>query len=118
MKKDLKKLRQARADKARAGKLALDKLNAILGNDNATDAETAQIAGLEAEVDTLEKEVSALDAEIAAEETAQRRATLFGSSALVAPGTGIPARSIIVNDLDPARTGGFHNLAEFAIAVR
>jgi hypothetical protein len=71
---------------------------------------SAQITALEAEVDALEKEVKALDAEIAAEEKT-RRATLFGS-------TGGPARATVVNDLDPERTGGFHNLADFAVAVR
>ncbi|MBN8987431.1 MAG: phage major capsid protein [Rhizobiales bacterium] len=113
MKKDLKKLRQARADKAKAGKTALDQLNALLGKDNATDAEKASITTLEAEVDTLEQEVSALDREISAEEKASRRATLFGSTAL-----GGPALATVVNDTDPARTAGFKSLAEFAVSVR
>src|SRR4051794_37980067 len=114
--KDLKKLRQARGEKARAGKTALDALNVLLGKDTLTETETAQLATLEAEVDDLEKQVVKLDGEIAAEEKLLRRSTLFGSSSL-SP-TGGPARSIIVNDLDPARTGGFANLAEFAVSVR
>ena len=113
MKKDLKKLRQARADKAKAGKTTLDELNALLGKNNATDAEKTQIATLEAEVDSIEKEVADLDQQIAAEEKAVRRATLFGTSSL-----GGPARATVVNDLNPERTGGFHNLAEFAVSVR
>jgi HK97 family phage major capsid protein len=113
MKKDLKKLRQARADKARAGKTALDQLNALLDKDNATDAEKASITTLEAQVDAFETEVAELDREIAAEEKLARRATLFGSTAL-----GGPARATVVNDSDPSRTGGFASLAEFAVSVR
>lgn len=113
MKKDLKKLRQARAEKAKAGKVKLDRLNALLGKDDATDAEKAEIVTLEAEVDTFEQEVAALDQEIAAEEKSARRAALFGTTSL-----GGPARSTVVNDLNPERTGGFHNLAEFAVSVR
>jgi HK97 family phage major capsid protein len=112
MKKDLKKMRQARAEKAKAGKTKLDQLNALLEKDDATDAEKAQITALEGEVDALESEVAAIDQDIVAEEKAVRRATLFGGTALS------PARSIVVNDLNPERTGGFHNLAEFAVSVR
>ncbi|MBP1064864.1 outer membrane murein-binding lipoprotein Lpp [Bradyrhizobium japonicum] len=114
MKKDLKKLRHARAEKAKAGKIALDQLNALLGKDNATDAEKAQITTLEGQVDALEAEVAALDGEISAEEKAARRATLFSTSSL----GGGPALATIVNDTDPARTAGFRSLAEFAVAVR
>lgn len=113
MKKDLKKLRQARADKAKAGKTKLEALNALHAKDTLTDAETAQVTTLEAEVDQLETEVSELDKEIAAEEKKARRATLFSSAAV-----GGPARETVVNDLNPERTGGFHNLAEFAVSVR
>ncbi|MET4170974.1 HK97 family phage major capsid protein [Bradyrhizobium sp. LA6.1] len=120
--KDLKKLRQARAEKAKAGKIALDKLNAILGNANATDAEKASIAALEAEVDGLEKEVSQLDADIAAEEKAARRASLFTSTAvataLAVSAFSNPALATVVRDSDPARTAGFASLAEFAVSVR
>jgi HK97 family phage major capsid protein len=113
MKKDLKKLRQARADRAKAGKTALDQLNALLVKADATDAEKGQITTLEAQVDALEKEVADLDKEISAEEKSIRRAALFGTTSL-----GGPARATVVNDLNPERTGGFHNLAEFAVSVR
>ena len=53
-KKDLEKLRQARAEKARASKTALDQLNALLAKDDATNAEKAQITTFEAQVDILE----------------------------------------------------------------
>ena len=56
-KKDIKKLRQARGDKAKAGKTALDRLNALLDKDNATDTEKAEITTLEGQVDALEVEV-------------------------------------------------------------
>jgi HK97 family phage major capsid protein len=119
MRKDLKKLRQARADKAKAGKTKLEALNALLDKSDLTEAEAAQLATLEAEVDQLEKDVKDIDAEIAAEEKKARRASLFGSSALAgAAAAGGFALATIVNDLNPERTGGFHNLAEFAVSVR
>lgn len=120
--KDLKKLRQARAAKAKAGKIALDKLNALLGKDGATEAEAAEIKALEAECDAVEAELSAMDAEIAAEEKAARRASLFTTTsvaaALAVSAFGSPALATVVNDTDPARTAGFKSLAEFAVAVR
>src|SRR5215475_10166905 len=100
MKKDLKKLRQARGEKAVAGKVKVAALNVLLEKAELTEAETAQLNALEAEID-----------EIAAEEKKARRATLFGSSA-----AGGPALATVVNDLNPARTAGFHNLAEFAVS--
>jgi HK97 family phage major capsid protein len=122
MKKDLKKLRQARAEKAKAGKSKLEQLNVLLAKDGLSDAEGAQLSALEAEVDALEAEVVALDREIAAEEKVARRATLFASTA-VATSVALaalsgPALATFVNDSDPARTGGFKNLAEFAVCVR
>lgn len=121
--KDLKKLRHARAEKVKAGKTALDQLNALLAKDNATDAEKAQIETREAQVDALEKEVSALDAEIAAEEKAARRAALFASTAVggamaATAAFSNPAGATAVFDSDPARTAGFKSLAEFAVSVR
>ena len=113
MKKDLKKLRQARADKAKAGKTKLDQLNALLDKSDATDAEKAQITTLEAEVATPEKEVADLAGEITTGEKVSRGAPLFGT-----PSLGGRARHTVVNDLNPERTGGFHNLAEFAVSVR
>lgn len=109
--KDLKKLRQSRADKAKAGKTAVTALNALLDKAELSEAETAQLATLEAQVDAIEAEVTALDAEIAAEEKKAKRATLFA-------GSSVPALSTVVNDLNPERTAGFHNLAEFAVTVR
>lgn len=120
--KDLKKLRQARAEKAKAGKIKLDALNALLGKDGATDAEKAQITALEAEVDAIEAELNKMDAEIAAEEKAARRASLFTTTAvataMAVTALGGPALATVVNDRDPARTGGWNSLAEFAVAVR
>jgi HK97 family phage major capsid protein len=111
--KDLKKLRQARIAKAQNGKTKLAALNALLEKAELTEAETAQLAALEAEIDVLEGEVNALDVEIAAEEKKAKLATLFTTTAGL-----IPARSIQVNDLNPETTGGFRNVADFAISVR
>src|SRR6185295_2324261 len=113
MRKNLNKMRQDRAAKASIGKSKEARLNALLDKTTLTETEQAELTALEAECDTLATEVEAMDKDIAAEEKKARRATLFNSTA-VSP----PARSIMVNDLDPARTGGFHSLAEFAVAVR
>lgn len=119
MKKDLKKLRQARADKAKAGKLKVEALNVLLDKEALTDTESAQLTVLEAEVDALEQNVAELDAEITAEEKKARRASLFGTASLSSGcGGGGPALATVVNDLNPERTSGFHNLAEFAVSVR
>jgi HK97 family phage major capsid protein len=112
MKKDLKKLRQARADKAKVGKTKVEALNALLAKDELNETETAQLATLETEVDALETDVAALDKEIATEEKLARRATLFGSTARV------PQFSVTTDEPNPALTGGFRNLSEFAVAVR
>lgn len=111
MKKDLKKLRQARADKAKAGKSKLEALNALLAKETLTEAETAQLAVLETEVDALEAEVTALDADIAGEEKAAKRAALFSS-------TRVPQFHVTTDEPNPATTGGFRSLSEFAVSVR
>ncbi|MBR0695954.1 phage major capsid protein [Bradyrhizobium lablabi] len=113
MRVDIKKLRQARADKAKDGKTALEQLNALLGKDGLTEAESTQLAQLEAKVDGLEKEVAELDQQVAAEEKKIRRAALFGAASL-----GGPALATVVNDVNPERTAGFRSVAEFAVAVR
>jgi HK97 family phage major capsid protein len=112
--KDLKKLRASRAEKAKLGKGKLDRLNALLDKSDLTEAEQAELAKLEGEVDALEAEVKQLDSEIAAEEKKAARVRLFG----ITTALGGPALATVVNDSDPARTGGFKNLAEFAVAVR
>ncbi|BBF93371.1 phage major capsid protein [Blastochloris tepida] len=114
---NLKQLRQARADKAKAGKTKLDELNALLAKENASDADKARIDALDTEVTALEKDVADLDAAIAREEQAARRATLFG---VHLAGGGNAAQNIRVSSSEPnpETTGGFRSLAEFAVAVR
>src|SRR6185295_593799 len=113
MRKNLNKMRQDRAAKASIGKSKEARLNALLDKTTLTETEQAELTALEAECDTLATEVEAMDKEIAAEEKKARRATLFNTTAI-----GSPARSIVVNDLNPATTGGFYNLADFAVSVR
>jgi HK97 family phage major capsid protein len=114
MKKDLKKLRQQRAEAAASGKIKVARLNALLEKAELTEAEQAELAKLEAEVDALEQSVTELDKEITAEEKNARRASLFGSTSL----SGGPALATVVNDVNPERTGGFRGVAEFATSVR
>jgi HK97 family phage major capsid protein len=117
MKKDLKKLRQARAEKARAGKIALDQLNVLLGKDNATDAEKAQITVLEGR--------SMRSRPRSRRSTVRSRprkrpcvAPLFGPLFGSASRWAARRSATVVNDTDPARTAGFRSLSEFAVAVR
>ncbi len=118
MRKDLKKLRQrlsALKDEGR-GKLAqLEKLNGEIGENEASEEQAAQLAQLEADIEALQPKVEAAAAELEEEEKKLTRERLFApldsSTALTA------ARSIISSEPDPARTGGFHNLADFAMAV-
>lgn len=114
MKKDLKKLRQSRADLAKAGKLKVEELNRLLDKAELSDDEKTRLDALEKEVDALEAQVAAADAEIAAEEKKTRRATLFGSTAPAI----VPARHITSEETNPELTGGFRSLNEFAVAVR
>ncbi|MCC8952904.1 hypothetical protein H8B02_05330 [Bradyrhizobium sp. Pear77] len=102
MRVDIKQLRQARANKAKDGKTALEQLNALQGNANPTEAETAQVGELETKVDAPGAEVAELDKQISAEEKKLRRTALFGSSTAL----GGPALATVVNDINPERTGG------------
>lgn len=111
MRKNLNKMRQDRAEKAKAGQAKETAINALLAKATLTDAEQAELTKLEGEADVLENEVKDLDKEIAAEEKRAHRAQLFGT-------TAIPARSIIVNEPNPETTNGFKSLAEFAVSVR
>jgi HK97 family phage major capsid protein len=118
MPKDLKKLRQQRADEAKRGKAALEEFNALSAKDSRTEAEEQRVTQLDAAIDDAEAKVTALDAEIEAEEKAARRGALFSTSraagGLVSP-YGAAARSF---GADPARTSGFRSLGEFARAVQ
>ncbi|UGY03152.1 phage major capsid protein [Bradyrhizobium quebecense] len=114
MRVDIKQLRQARANKAKDGKTALEQLNALQGKATLTEAETTQVGELETKVDALEAEVAELDKQISAEEKKLRRTALFGSSTAL----GGPALATVVNDINPERTGGFRSVAEFAVSVR
>lgn len=108
---DIKKLRADLAAAKAKGITKVNAYNALAAKTDPTAEETAQLAALDKEIEACEAEVSALQAKIDAEEKAIRRRGLFASSALT------PARAVAVNDLDPATTGGFRSLAEFATCV-
>lgn len=113
--KDLKKLRQSRAEKIARGKAATAKFNALSAKADRTEAETADLAALDTELTTLETEVEALDNDIAAEEKSIRRAGLFE-----APARGLnPARGSARTVGEPTPgMGGFKALSEMALSVR
>ncbi|HEY3694072.1 phage major capsid protein [Phenylobacterium sp.] len=116
MPKNLKELRQARADKAKRGVAATTEFNTLNAKDDRTTEEEAKIGALGGELDTLEAEVIQLDKDIVAEEASARRSGLFSSAAPAA--TLIPASSTArTEEADPALTGGFKSMADFAGAV-
>ncbi len=112
--KTLKELRAALAAKKKAGAAALAEYNRLGALADRDEAQEARFAALNGEIDALEAECTALQAEIDQKERADRRAALFSNSALTLPGGG---RRITSSEPNPERTGGFHSLAEFAVAA-
>lgn len=109
----IKELRAQLAAAKAKGKTKLEAYNALVGKADRTEDEEKQLATLSAELDAIETEVETLDASLAAEEKKIRRQGLFASTALRPA-----ARATAVNDLNPATTGGFRSMAEFANSVR
>jgi HK97 family phage major capsid protein len=110
----LKELRQQRADKAKRGKAALEEYNTLSAKAERSAEEETKLEALGAELDQLEAAVGELDTKIAAEDARARRGALFATGAR--PAAGATART--VHEPNPETTGGFRNLAEFAVAVR
>lgn len=113
--KDIKKLRQARIDKAAAGRAKTATYNTLLGKADRTAEETASLEAMGAELDALAAEVEALDLEIVAEESATRRTALFQAPAPAARTFGAGART---SEPNPVTSGGFKSMADFANSVR
>jgi len=89
------------------------KAKAILARaDKETDLLSAED---EAEFQDLEDDIATTEAEIAAAETMARRRQSLAATAVMAGG---PALDNITREEDPAVTGGFADLAEFATTVR
>ncbi|MBI1405700.1 MAG: phage major capsid protein [Caulobacter sp.] len=110
---NIKDLRQQRSTKATRGKAALGEYNTLSAKADRTEEEETKLAALATELDELEAACAALDTQIEKEEAAQRRGAVFASGARQA---GSAARTM--NEPNPATTGGFRNLAEFAVATR
>lgn len=108
-KRDIKALRQRRADLKKRGLEANDELNKLLAKSDLSAEENARMQALEAECDKIEADLKAVDQDIEAEDRRARRASLFAPS---------PAGNTTVNDPNPQTTGGFRSLSEFAVAVR
>ncbi len=121
MPKNLKELRQQRADKAKRGVSAVSEYNALSGKAERSAEDDAKLTALGAELDGLEAEVEQLDADIAAEEKTARRAGLFGSASpaggSVSPRAAFGAART-VGEPNPTTTFGFKSMSEFALAVR
>ena len=114
--KDLKKLRQARIDKAARGRAATTEYNTLSAKAERTEAEELKLAALDTELTGLEASIEELDTDIAAEEKKAQRAALFSTSANIQRQSfGNAGRT---NDPNPDTTLGFKSLAHFANAVR
>mgnify|MGYP001492369520 CR=1 FL=1 len=109
MKQKIKQLRQRVHDLKSQGKDKLAKFQALEAKADRTDEENAQMAALDAEMDKVAKDLELAESELAKLEKQAAREAAF----TVAPGARIQ-----VFDQDPAQTGGFADMAEFAIAVR
>ena len=128
MPKNIQELRAKRTAKATRGKEAAARYNVLGAQATRTAEEDTELAALGAELDTLEAEVHGLDQEIVAEEASVRRAGLFGSAAPGATASGgagdggtqvrhFGGGGRTVDEPNPATTGGFKSLAEFAGTV-
>jgi HK97 family phage major capsid protein len=112
----LKELRADRAAKAARGLAATTEFNTLAAVAAPTVEQTASLAALETELVALEASLVSLTADIATVESQERRAALFGAPAIIVPAAR--TAGVTVNEPNPETTGGFHNLAEFALCVR
>lgn len=105
--KTLKELRAERSTKAALLAANLKAFNTLGAVATRTEAQDAELTGLDAKVDAGEAEINAIDSQISALERGKRVGLL-----IAARGAGR------VDDADPVRTGGFKSIAEFGVSVR
>lgn len=107
--KKLAELRQRLADLKAEGNALLDKADA--DNDGVLMADDEKRWNeIEASIKAVEGEIKGLEA------TAEKRRRLDAVQTASPTVAGVPR--ITSNEPNPARTAGFHNLAEFAVSVR
>lgn len=109
---NLKELRAKLAAARLRGKAKVDDYEALRAKADRTDEDDQKLTAIDAEITAIEAEVSTLDATIADEEKRARRAGIFAAS-----GTG-HRHPITTNEPNPATTGGYRGISEFAVAVR
>lgn len=114
--KDLKQMRANRAAKAKRGLEATAEFNALGAKTDRTAEDEAALTALGAELTGLEAEVEQLDAEINAEEASARRASSFAPRAET-PAARVAFAAARASEPNPATTGGFKSMGEFANAV-
>ena len=109
---NIKELRQAVLDLKTEGRKKLDALNQLNALESPTDEDLKKIAALDRDVETIEKKVTEAQTAVEAEEQRLDRDRAFATF-------DIPdGSSIQVNEPDPVTMHGFHNVADFAQAVR
>mgnify|MGYP001627451296 CR=1 FL=1 len=111
---NLKELRARLAALSANGQTKVQEYETLRAKPDRTSEDDARLTALDAEIDQLEAQVTELRATIAAEEARARRA---GAFTMPAGATGNRA-PITTNEPNPATTGGFRNIAEFAVSVR
>lgn len=117
---NLKELRQAVSDLKAEGRKKFAELNALRGKASRTDADEAEIAKLDGEITALEAKVTEAQAAVEAEEKRLDRERSFaplGNEATEGRGRSA-AGDFSSNEPNPALTYGFHDMAEFAMAVK
>ena len=110
---NLKELRAKLSATRARGKAKVDEYEALRGKADLTAEDEAKMAALDAEIDAVEKEVASLAVQMDAEEKRARRAGIF------LPAGPAPSRDLATtNEPNPATTGGFRDMSEFAVSVR
>jgi len=109
MKQKIKQLRQRVHDLKTQGKDKLAKFQALAAKADRNEQEEAEHKALDIELETYTRDLEAAETELAKLEKQAAREAAF---------TAAPGARIQVFDQDPAQTGGFSDMAEFAVSVR
>ncbi len=118
---NIKELRQAVSDLKAEGRQKLSAYNTLATKAGRTEAEEAELKKLNADIDALEAKVAEAQAAVEAEEQRLDRERSFAplpGAANAGVQQPSPAGSYGSTEPDPARTNGFADLADFALAVR
>lgn len=106
---NIKALRQRVIELKTKGREAAEKLSALQALEAPSEEQAKEIEGLEARLTALETDLAEAQNQVETEERRLDRDRLFAPTE--------PAVRAASNEPDPARTSGFRDLADFALAV-